>query len=560
MPRLRVSLANKCQILFGAAVVLILVAALAVPWLRLQTLVEEGQRQTARRLADAWLEDLIQADGSRFGGILPAPAIGPVPPITPPAPAVAPANPDAAAAGAEDRSLRLRLIPQAELEIEAGRDPFLAAALSEFRTWANKIDAFKAVAEEDGSWSYRYARTVRQRDLDRARGGFKPDLPLTQVANPLRYVMLIDLQARWAESQLRLNRLYLAIAGLLAGLLAIAVFWFITTRIILSPVRVLRETADKVSEGDLNIRADINTGDEFEQLSDAFNTMLKTVKDGQDEMQALNQKLDLKLVELAESNLSLFEANRIKGEFLANVSHELKTPMNSIIGFAEVLADGPEPQNPADGEKRRRYVENILHSSRSLLRMITELLDLAKIEAGRMDLHVDRLAVDDACEGLLGLLKPQADRKGLHLELAVDKDLPMVETDPGKFQQIIFNFLSNAVKFTPEAGHIELGAQAIAASSGGEPAGVRVWVRDSGPGIAPEQQEIVFDKFRQLDSTHTREHGGAGLGLAISQELARLLSGEIELESRMGVGSTFSLVLPLRIEERTDALMPEVAS
>ena len=115
------------------------------------------------------------------------------------------------------------------------------------------------------------------------------------------------------------------------------------------------------------------------------------------------------------------------------------------------------------------------------------------------------------------------------------------------------------MKFTPEAGRIELGAEAVPASNEGEAARVRVWVRDSGPGIAPEQQEVIFDKFRQLDSTHTREHGGAGLGLAISQELARLLNGEIQLQSRMGAGSTFSLILPLRIEERTEALMPEVA-
>jgi len=364
-------------------------------------------------------------------------------------------------------------------------------------------------------------------------------------------VVVVAMSARWATTQVLLNRIYILIAGLLAGALAIVTFWLITTRIILSPVRVLRSTAEKVADGDLNIRSDINTGDEYEQLSDAFNSMLATLKASQEQLQSLNKQLDLKLGELAETNVSLYEANRLKTDFLANVSHELRTPLNSIIGFGEVLMDDEQLD-----EKRRRYVQNIITSSRSLLVMINELLDLAKIEAGRVDLHVEPMVVADVCEALVNLIRPQAEPKRIELALNVAKDVPMVRTDAGKFQQVIFNFLSNAVKFTPEQGRVELGAKAVR-DEAGEATGVRVWVADDGPGIAVEHHEVIFEKFRQLDEAHTKLHGGTGLGLAISKELARLLDGKIELDSDAGKGARFTLVLPLTLEEKSQPLMPQ---
>lgn len=529
MARLQISLANKCQLMFGAAVVLIITAALAVPWLRMADLVSDGQRVIARGLAESWLADLLPYS-DLYSTQLPM--------------------------GVEaDRSVRdVRLISRDDLEIIRRTDPVLDQAMRMIDASPDTRDVLLR-RRDSGERLYLYVRAVRQSDIDRARGSFDPSLGALLPADPLRGVMTIEMRAHWADSQMLLNRICIIGAGILAGLLAIAVFWYISTRVILSPVRVLRDTADKVAAGDLNIRADIATGDEYEQLSDAFNTMLVNMKKSQDKLTELNKQLDLKLGELARTNVTLFEANKLKTDFLANVSHELRTPLNSIIGFADVLRE-TMGESHADPEKQRRYVEHITNSSQALLDLITDLLDLAKIEAGRIDVHVEAMSVSDVCESLANLIRPQADAKGLDIELAQDENLPVIQTDPGKFQQILFNFLANAVKFTPLGGRITLGASVERRD--GKPVGVRVWVADTGPGIPLEEHEAIFEKFRQIDASHTKHHGGTGLGLAISRELARLLQGRIELDSDSGRGATFTLIVPLELGDISEPLMPNL--
>ncbi len=558
MPKIRISLANKCQILFGTAVILILVVSLAVPFYRMETLTDEAQQEVARRFADAWIQDLVRRkprfigesrEKSTWSSIL-SPNSGLPFDIQTPTdlqPFNIPLSND------EQQPLGQRLVNVDHINEEDPEDQIFFEALEVFGDNDQTKDMFRVIRSKDDKRIYRYVRAIREMELVSGRD-YSTNIVGLDIINPARYLLLIDLRADWAESQIKTNRIYLALSGLSAGVLAIIAFWFISTRIILSPVRVLRETAEKVADGDVNIRADISTGDEFEQLSDTFNQMLEALKTNEDELRDLNKQLDLKLDELARSNLSLYEANRIKGDFLANVSHELRTPLNSIIGFAEVLNEAEN--TPLD--KKRRYIDNILTSSRSLLQLITELLDLAKIEAGRIELHLDTMPVAETCQTLFSLIRPQADRKRLDLRLDLEKNIPTIQTDPGKIQQIIFNFLSNAVKFTPEEGSVELGASTIQDSQSHSPIGVRIWVTDTGPGIAEDQQELIFDKFRQLDAAHTREHSGTGLGLAISRELAKLLEARIELDSYPGKGSTFSLVIPLEIVDKSAPLMPEV--
>jgi signal transduction histidine kinase len=362
----------------------------------------------------------------------------------------------------------------------------------------------------------------------------------------------VDIPSQIETRQLLLNRVFILTAGLLAGTLAIIVFYLITTRLILQPVRVLQETAEKVSEGNLDIRSDISTGDEFQQLSETFNTMLANLKLSADQLRAVNKSLDIKLGQLAESNVALYEANRLKSEFLANVSHELRTPLNSILGFADLLKD-----TTIEDAKSTRYVQNILSSSRNLLDLINDLLDLAKIEAGRMEIRSEPLSLNDLFEGLTSVLKPLSEQKQLVLLITVATDVPIIQTDPGKLQQVLYNFLSNAIKFSPPGSRIDLRAEREPESNGGtadkkgsdpllSAGGVRISVTDRGPGIPPEQHEVIFEKFRQIDASHTRTHSGTGLGLAISKELTTLLGGTIGVDSTPGRGSTFWVVLPLK--------------
>jgi signal transduction histidine kinase len=269
----------------------------------------------------------------------------------------------------------------------------------------------------------------------------------------------------------------------------------------------------------------------------------------------MNETLDLKVSELAEANVGLYESNRLKSEFLANVSHELRTPLNSIIGFAELLEEIARSDPEAD-PKRLRYIANILRSGRSLLDMINELLQMAKIEAGRVELSIAPTSVGDLVEGLLTVMRPQSEARSIVLEAAVEPELPPVETDAGKVQQVLYNFLSNAVKFAPEGSVVRISA-ARAPRPDGSP-GIRLSVRDEGPGIPYDMQDTIFEKFRQVDASHTRSHSGTGLGLAICRELSEMVGGTVSLASVPGRGATFSLDLPLvRRAPELAPLMPE---
>ncbi len=299
---------------------------------------------------------------------------------------------------------------------------------------------------------------------------------------------------------------------------------------------MLRNTAEKVSRGDLNIRSAISTGDEFEQLAETFNNMLSTLQASQTQLEATNRSLDTRLIELSRSNVDLNQANKIKTDFLTNVTHELRTPLNAILGFTDLLMTS---NVVTEDPKLLRYTENIQSSSRQLLELINDLLDLAKIEAGKMVLRPQRLVVPDICESLINFMKPMANKKTLNMSLTVNGPIPMVVTDPARLQQILFNFLSNSIKFTPPDGSVRVAIENADAAT------VAISVTDTGPGIAPEQQEAIFEKFHQLDASVTRQHGGTGLGLAISRELATMMGCKITLVSAVGHGATFTLLLPV---------------
>jgi signal transduction histidine kinase len=353
--------------------------------------------------------------------------------------------------------------------------------------------------------------------------------------------VVVKLPMDRTTKEIHRNRAILISTALVTAILAMVASYVIVRYVIVKPVKHLRDVSDAIAAGRLNIRSQIHTGDEFEELSHAFNRMLHNLVAMQQELREVNSDLDKKVDELAQANLALFEMNRLKSDFLATMSHELRTPLNSIIGFSEVLSETAELS-----ERQRRYATNIQHSGKMLLGMINDILDLAKIESGKMEVRVEDFSIRDVCEGLLSLMRPVADRKTITLESRLDEAIPLLRQDPGKIRQIIYNLLSNAIKFTPESGRVQLRARV-------EGRQVVIEVADSGIGIAEEDRDRIFEKFRQVvpsgpeGSVLTREHQGTGLGLSIVRELCRLLGGDIQLDSRVGEGSTFTVRIPMQL-------------
>src|SRR5205814_170159 len=241
--------------------------------------------------------------------------------------------------------------------------------------------------------------------------------------------------------------------------------------------------------------------------------------------------------ELARVNMALFESNRLKSDFLSTMSHELRTPLNSIIGFSEVLLNAENLT-----EKQHRYAANIMSGGQQLLALINDVLDLAKMESGKMRLHPEPVHPAELCEQAAALFRQQADRKAIDLRVQCPPDLPAVRQDAGKLRQVLANLVSNAIKFTPEGGRVTLAA----AVADGQ---LVLTVTDTGVGIAEEEQELVFDKFRQASNPLTREQGGTGLGLSIVRELAKLLGGDVALHSELGRGSTFTVTVAADLRE-----------
>src|SRR5262245_20447840 len=240
--------------------------------------------------------------------------------------------------------------------------------------------------------------------------------------------------------------------------------------------------------------------------------------------------------EIEEKSRQLEVANRHKSEFLANMSHELRTPLNAIIGFSEVLV---ERMFGELNEKQEEYLNDIYSSGRHLLSLINDILDLSKVEAGRMELEMSTFDLPQAVENALTLVRGRAETHGIKLELAVDEQLGDFAGDERKFKQILVNLLSNAVKFTPEGGQVTVRALQ-------QDGMVEVSVADTGIGIAAADQAAVFEEFRQVGTDYARKREGTGLGLALTKKFVELHGGTIRLTSELGQGSTFTFTMPVR--------------
>lgn len=399
----------------------------------------------------------------------------------------------------------------------------------------------RRIQAPDGTNTFRYYGAVRaSKSCMTCHINFIPDLR----EGDLLGMAKIDIPLSNTDRALAMNNALLFATAIGTSFLAMLAAYAIVRYVIVKPVLHLKDVSDSIARGNLDLRADIRTGDEFEELSHAFNRMLRHLVAVQEELRQVNCDLDVKVDELAKVNLTLFEMNNLKSDFMATMSHELRTPLNSILGFSDVLADAVNLD-----DRQHRYVRNIQSSGKDLLVLINDILDLAKIESGRMEIRVVEFSLHDLTERLVNMVRPLADRKNIELSLQDDPAIPLLKQDMGKLQQILYNLLSNAIKFTPEGGRVKVLSRKL------DDMRCELVVEDTGVGIPLEDQETIFEKFRQGNTALgqrrenlTREFAGTGLGLSIVRELSRLLEGEVSLVSELGKGSTFAVTIPLHLE------------
>jgi signal transduction histidine kinase/CheY-like chemotaxis protein len=332
-------------------------------------------------------------------------------------------------------------------------------------------------------------------------------------------------------------------ACLLAAILVASVF----QRAVAEPIVHLATIAGSVSENkDYSVRAtSTGNGDEPDILIQAFNEMLGQIQEREGALQEVHRELEQRVQartsqlaaandELELKNREVERATRLKSKFLASMSHELRTPLNAIVGFSDLLADGAPGQL---NDKQNRFVNHIRQASAHLLQLINDILDLSKIEAGQLDLHCEYFQLTEALPEVLSTIRPLAMAKSIQVEDRSEIDRPAY-ADRVRFKQILYNLLSNGVKFTPKGGRIT-----IACAQDGDFACISV--TDTGIGIRPEDQSIVFEEFRQAETGKDSTQEGTGLGLAITKRLVEQQGGKISLYSEPGKGSRFTFTLPL---------------
>ncbi len=344
----------------------------------------------------------------------------------------------------------------------------------------------------------------------------------------------------------------LIVAFLVLSTLAI----YVISRRITRPVKQLTDQAKKIADGFLDQVIPVDSRDEIGQLALSFNNMTWALKGNisekervlaelQDLNQTLEERIRQRTGEIEAINTQLREATRHKSEFLANMSHELRTPLNAVIGFSEILLG----RMLGDlNSKQEEYLHDIMTSGLDLLSLINDILDLSKVEAGRMELDLNTFDLPMLLDNTLRFVKERASRHGIQLTLEVDERLGEFTGDERKVKQVLLNLLSNALKFTPDGGRIILKT----ASADGL---TQISVSDTGIGIATENLQQIFEEFQQIRGDHEGKGEGTGLGLALAKKFVELHGGTIWVESVVGRGSTFTFTLPMRapVEKATES-------
>jgi signal transduction histidine kinase/CheY-like chemotaxis protein len=360
-----------------------------------------------------------------------------------------------------------------------------------------------------------------------------------------------DAERTYAQVIAQRNRTLVIAISLLP--IAVALIYLMVTRLVRHPVESLAEKAKRFAEGDMSVSIDVKTEDEIGVLGNTFNYMVESVSSSSRRLEEeierktalLNERTRL-LGLLERANRELRELDRLKSTFLANMSHELRTPMNAIIGYTELLIDRVDgPVN----EEQEKSLKRVATNARHLLQLINDVLDISKIEAGKVELEIKELDLKWLIDSVIPTFEPLIKRKGLTLTVNIDAGLTFIYGDEERIKQILINLISNAIKFTHQGGvNISAKLSDRGITPGELPLFAEICVEDTGIGIKEEDLGKIFDKFVQVDLTTIREYEGTGLGLSITRGLVSLHKGMIWATSRYGEGSQFCFTLPLKKE------------
>lgn len=332
---------------------------------------------------------------------------------------------------------------------------------------------------------------------------------------------------------------------LLVGV-SISSIYFLVTKLVIRSLGELEGAVAQVGKGNLDVNlSKIKAEGEIKQLvqhfqdmagqlRDLYNNLELKVEQRTEELEKANGVLKIKQQELEEANYKLKELNRYKSEFLAIMSHELRTPLTSIIAFTEILLN----DIPDERETEKQNLEEIRANSENLLKLINNILDLAKIEAGRQELKLEFVDMADVIGSVDSIISPLARKKGIQFTTEINPQVPLIKADPEKIRRVVENLAGNAIKFTEKGGKVE-----VKVDFDGTTKEVVVTVSDTGIGIREEEQDLIFERFTQVDSSNSRKYSGSGLGLALAKELVELHGGWIKVASDVGRGSIFTVGL-----------------
>lgn len=436
-------------------------------------------------------------------------------------------------------------------------DEFESAALTAFND--GTATEFSEIAKVDGKEVFRYVAPMRIEEncLDchgepageiDVTGFPKEGWKLGDVGGAISIVMPLDVYMESERASVVQDVIFFSGMLVVCLLVVYLALKYLVTR----PLSRIREGVESIQRGNLDVRfAHTQSSREMNDLMGRFNAMASDLSDIYDNLEtqvadrtaqlaAANEVLKRQRAQLEEANGRLRDENRYKSDFLAMMSHELRTPLTSIIAFTELLNREGDPLNDEERETRREIEAN----SHALLLMINDILEMTRLDAGRTELTREVVDLGDVAGMVSDVMRSLSERNGVAFTCEVEPDVPLLRADFEKMRHVVENLCGNALKFTPVGGRVRLH---IAGTAEGDE--VLISVEDTGIGIAPVDQQRIFERFVQADSSVSRKYSGTGLGLALAREYVEMHGGTIVVESELGQGSTFTVRLPVTGEE-----------